>query len=32
MPNVLIWGWDKANKVWVKVQVDAAGKLKIKPG
>lgn len=32
MANVLIWGWDKTNKVWVKVQVTPAGKLKIKVG
>jgi len=27
MSGALIWGWDKANKVWVPIQVDADGKL-----
>lgn len=27
-----IWGWYKAGKVWVKIQVTDIGKLKIKAG
>lgn len=30
MPGVLMWAWDDINKKWIKVQVTAAGKLKIK--
>jgi len=29
MVTVLMWAWDDVNKVWIKVQVTAAGKLKI---
>ena len=32
MASVLMWAWDDVNKVWVKVQVTAAGLLKIKAG
>lgn len=32
MSGVLMWGWDATNKVWVKIQVTADGKLKIKAG
>lgn len=27
-----IWGWDATNMVWVKVQVDANGKLVLTAG
>uniref|UniRef100_A0A6H2A2N2 Uncharacterized protein n=1 Tax=viral metagenome TaxID=1070528 RepID=A0A6H2A2N2_9ZZZZ len=29
MPGVLLWGWDDTNKVWVKLQVDADGLVKV---
>jgi len=29
---IQIWGWYKAGNRWVKIQVDANGKLKIKAG
>ena len=29
MPGVLLWGWDDTNKVWVKLQVDANGLVKV---
>lgn len=32
MSSALMWAWDDTNKVWVKVQVTATGKLKIKAG
>lgn len=29
MPGGLLWGWDDTNKVWVKLQVDANGFVKV---
>ena len=32
MAGVKLWGWDKVNKVWVKIQVNVEGRLIIKKG
>lgn len=29
MPGVLPWGWDATNKKWIKLQVDANGRVKV---
>ena len=29
MPGVLLWGYDAANKVWIPLQVDANGLVKV---
>jgi len=29
MPNVLLWGRDDTNKVWIPLQVDASGYVKV---
>ncbi|MBA7588872.1 hypothetical protein ES708_30942 [subsurface metagenome] len=27
MPAAMLWGWDKTNERWLKVQVDTEGRL-----